>query len=108
MKLSQAIREGAKHHEQHFHSMFQHRNRQIVRSCAFGAAIVGLFGVQRAYDNMMLSDIERETGAPLHSALATNPVTGVEDELSEVIIALNDQQRWTREAIADWLESIGY
>ena len=106
MKLSQAIREGAKLHEQHFNSMFQHRNRQIVRSCAFGAALVGLFGSRQTEDKM-LSDIERETGAALHGA-ATNPVTGAEDELSEVILYLNDEQRWTREAIADWLESIGY
>jgi len=106
MKLSQAMREGAKVHEQHFNSMFQHRNRQIVRSCALGAALVGLFGTHTPEDKM-LSDIERETGAPLHGA-ATNPVTGAEDELSEVILFLNDAQRWTREQIADWLESIGY
>jgi hypothetical protein len=105
MKLSEAIREGAKLHEQYFGAMFQHRNRQIVRSCAFGAAYVQLFG-ERA-ENMMLSDIERETGAPVHGA-CRNPVTGVEDEMSEVILYLNDEQRWTREAIADWLESLGY
>lgn len=34
-----------------------------------------------------------------------NPVTGREDELSSVIMNLNDVSHWTREQIADWIEN---
>ncbi|XAO35294.1 hypothetical protein SEA_FRANCOB_105 [Streptomyces phage Francob] len=35
-----------------------------------------------------------------------NPVTGSESTLERVIINLNDQHKWTREQIADWLETL--
>jgi hypothetical protein len=35
-----------------------------------------------------------------------NPVNGVQDTVQSIIINLNDAHKWTREAIADWLESL--
>ncbi len=35
-----------------------------------------------------------------------NPVTGAEATLESVIINLNDYHKWTREQIADWLETL--
>lgn len=35
-----------------------------------------------------------------------NPVTGNESTLERVIINLNDQHQWTREKIADWLDTL--
>lgn len=38
--------------------------------------------------------------------IVKNPVTGTKATLERVIINLNDQQKWTREQIADWLETL--
>lgn len=35
-----------------------------------------------------------------------NPVNGTMDTLERVIIRLNDSERWSREQIADWLETL--
>ena len=35
-----------------------------------------------------------------------HPVTGRDHELKYVIMDLNDHYRWTREQIADWLETL--
>ncbi|URQ04714.1 hypothetical protein SEA_EMMA1919_108 [Streptomyces phage Emma1919] len=35
-----------------------------------------------------------------------HPVTGSENTLERVIISLNDQHKWTREEIADWLDTL--
>lgn len=38
--------------------------------------------------------------------LAKHPVNGLERPIHEIIIDLNDSQGWTRESIADWLETL--
>ena len=35
-----------------------------------------------------------------------NPVSGDEDTLYSIIIELNDTHKWSRDAIADWIESL--
>jgi len=35
-----------------------------------------------------------------------NPVSGIEDTLEAIIIDLNDGEKWTRDQIADWLETL--
>lgn len=35
-----------------------------------------------------------------------HPVTGESNKLWNIVINLNDHYRWTREAIADWIESV--
>lgn len=39
-------------------------------------------------------------------ATVVHPTTGTEMPLSEAIVNLNDAQRWSRERIADWLETL--
>lgn len=36
----------------------------------------------------------------------TNPVSGNEQDLYSVIINLNDTHKWSREKIADWIETL--
>ena len=43
---------------------------------------------------------------PGASFKVNHPVTGTETTLRQVVISLNDTYHWTREEIADWLESI--
>ena len=40
--------------------------------------------------------------------MATNPVTGDEAEIDNIIEYLNDEAHWSFAQIADWLESVGY
>lgn len=37
----------------------------------------------------------------------SNPVSGEAESVASVVIDLNDQHKWSRTQIADWLESIG-
>jgi hypothetical protein len=55
----------------------------------------------------------RDTTAILATAIpgfqdmeAPHPVTGVTMMLSSIIMELNDRHRWSREAIADWLDTL--
>ena len=43
---------------------------------------------------------------PGRKEIVTNPVTKKINSLHEVIMQLNDKQKWTREQIADWLETL--
>lgn len=38
--------------------------------------------------------------------MVKHPVDGHMDDLESVIISLNDEEQWTREQIADWLETL--
>jgi hypothetical protein len=87
LKLSAAIRIGALMHPQGRHLVYSHG-----KTCALGAAIAGRGG-----------DLGREDYEYRESVLPD--VWGT--PLAEEIIARNDFNGWTREQIADWLESKG-
>jgi len=36
-----------------------------------------------------------------------HPVGGIEYKLLDIIMSLNDEYKWTREQIADWIETLG-
>lgn len=77
MKLSEAIRLGALLHPQCFDTMVLHNDSgSVVGTCALGAAA--------------------EAGFKLHT---------VDILLRSKITRLNDRAGWTRERIADWVES---
>jgi hypothetical protein len=38
--------------------------------------------------------------------VAKNPVTGKEGSIENIIIHLNDHEKWSREQIADWLDTL--
>ncbi len=53
--------------------------------------------------NKRLPEVDKLPGL---TAIVKNPVTQREDELETVIITLNDINKWSRDKIADWLETL--
>lgn len=94
MKLSEAIRAGAKLGP-------QVRNRHFGDnggSCALGAAIMGA-------DLDMYSFVLVESWSIL-GEVETNPYSKKQGFVSDIITILNDVCFWSREAIAEWVETI--
>lgn len=88
LKLSEAIRIGAKKRPQCKEAYFSNGG-----SCAWGAAVEGLFGVDE--ETFSIGHINAAMSAVRHAG-----VVGM-------VIEMNDTDK-TREEIADWLESHGY
>ncbi len=60
-----------------------------------------------SYGKPMQDDLSSlATQLPGVNNIVKNPVTGDDAKLFNVIIHLNDTARWTREAIADWIETL--
>lgn len=100
MQLSEAIRLGAMTHPQGF----DHYERE-GRTCALGAA-ANAAGVRRANCG---EPCVSERWPFLNDVIAPCPACGdVIDvcELGGIITHLNDDHRWTREAIADWVSTV--
>lgn len=102
MKLSEAIREGAKRRPQTQNTFFSNG-----ASCALGAAYEHLEGFSALmYDS---EDIEFEliVKFPVLEYAVQSPVDAeMEDSLFNIISDLNDVRNWTREQIADWVETV--
>lgn len=108
MKLSEAMREGAKLRPQGFGSYFQPVAGDFF-SCAIGAAYEGIVGkLDKRPDYMRSETIEHEAAFDMFDVEVINPVRNIRRNLHETIACLNDDEKWTREQIADWLETIGY
>lgn len=108
MKLSEAIKEGAKIRPQSFGQFFGGTdNPHEITSCAIGAAYeaaCGMASIRDANDGLV------ELGKAVHvdfKSYVTEPLFGRNLGLYRTIIMLNDDSKWTREQIADWLETIG-
>lgn len=109
MKLSEAIRVGAKYKRQTFHSFYNSGG-----SCALGAAIDGvtygrleIFLLTTCKDKMFFDRAMREILPFLQVQCNCSPF-GLFDLYSfhtvkKHIVYLNDTCRWSREAIADWV-----
>ncbi len=117
MKLSEAIREGAKLRPQGRLTYFS-RDADTCLSCALGAAyeaitheITILIVPENDIDSVIIT-LQNETGVNMDDRVsfpdlsASNGI-GFEASVYNAISWLNDDYHWTREAIADWLESIG-
>jgi len=89
-KLSDAIRLGATFKPQCTGTFFDNG-----RSCALGAAL----------DAMATDDPNELVRRFPHLEQHRNSFGWT---LYSIIVELNDQEHWTRERIASWLESIGY
>ncbi len=98
MKLSEAIRLGAMLRPQAFHTEYDDEG-----SCAIGAAFeaVGL----RSFLEAGLKD-DQDPWVWSNHTFARCPACNKRDEVTSLIQELNDGHRWTREAIADWVEII--
>jgi len=95
MKLSKAIRRGAKTGPQAFGV-----SRDGDATCAIGAALVALKHDGESY--MDIVDF-----CPVARLKVRHPLTGEDGYLMvSVIRELNDAYLWTRERIADWVETI--
>ena len=101
MKLSEAIRKGIEQFpEKAVGVLFENENA----ACALGCAIYGRYGQANGRDYLpaLIHDYPE-----LMSDAPPNPLFPDVWLLQEVIEKLNDRVFWTREQIADWLESKG-
>lgn len=106
MKLSEAIREGAKKRPQAYGALFEYNENGELCSCVLGSAMEAL-GAEPTLNHVLgavIPILEKETGAPMYSVEFDENET---HELHEVMTHLNDVEGSTREQIADWLESEG-
>jgi hypothetical protein len=112
MKLSEAILAGARLRPQTRHSYFSDPSDGPVGSCALGAAYEAVTG-QADLDT---DDAEFEQG-PFgitdlfgieHTARIVYPVNGARPLVHRVVTLLNDEDGWSREAIAAYLAEQGY
>ena len=100
MKLSEAIREGAKLRPQCTSGEYFDLDGT---SCAMGAA----FEAETGHTN--LSNDRLEHAFPELARPTKKPINyGTSGSLEYAIARLNDEYKWTREQIADWVEEQGY
>lgn len=83
-----------------------------IATCAFGAAYRGITGkyCMRMCQTMRKAIIEA-TGIDVYDIHADCPIPNAlkyKPSISNIVLYLNDVAQWSREQIADWLESIGY
>lgn len=111
LSLSQAARKGAEMHPQGFGELVEEKegeNGPYLCTCFLGAAWAGLGkDIHYMYDEedkwvyeelrRAWPELERHHKGPVH----------LHGPLQAIITRLNDLKRWTREDIADWLESEG-
>lgn len=132
MKLSEAIREGAKKREQCFGTIFASQWEDTVdgppkmiecKSCAWGAALEGAGLVNPATDDLdpdydeYLEKFDGLMEAHLIDSYGTfgqvscpEPACELADhqyDIPYMVEKLNDMHHWTREQIASWLEGLG-
>lgn len=100
MKISEAMRLGAMMHPQGFGRLFDHRfndrtrQNEVISSCALGAVLDG---------GLLSTDLRCiEVYEKRLCPACQEPQANIE----YIIVHLNDHHRWTREAIADWLETV--
>jgi hypothetical protein len=105
MKLSEAIRLGGTLHPQRFGAMVtQNAEGHVVASCALGGALiaVGWPIAVLALPRQFIYPSEWGMGE-----IVVCPVDGASElPLRMVVAVLNDQHRWTREQIAEWVETV--
>jgi hypothetical protein len=99
MKLSEAIRLGALLKPQGFGMIFRQKTGE---SCAIGAALDAIGRLPFATDESSAYRhwpiLYRTIEHPIHYHLETDVLNAITD--------LNDEERWTREQIADWVDTI--
>jgi len=116
MKLSEAIRLGAKLRPQCKSSFFSFESTpkgvSCKGSCALGAAYEGYYGTRGDGSPETISDSLSKRFPVLHRVVDEQLVPDcIKREhglhlVNNVIASLNDYKGWTREQIADWVEGI--
>lgn len=106
MKLSQAIRRGARRSYQVFNDYGDGHGG----TCAMGAALLGsghlaikdIYGKSRSFPEMFHFQV---LFAKTLFKLVVCPVCTGAGEAGNIVVHLNDNHKWSRERIAGWLES---
>jgi hypothetical protein len=103
MTLAQAMREGAKLRPQAFYKLFFDGG-----SCALGAALEAVFGMDSVRCPLFWNEIDETLRSclPQLPRLSACPECGTEFGTLRTVTHLNDEHRWTRERIADWVETV--
>lgn len=100
MKLSEAIRLGSMMHPQgRIHLI----SADGLRTCALGAAGIAV-GIEVNHYNMDYTNIKNTF--PILRSITVHPVNKLRGSVVDTVWKLNDHYGWTREAIADWVETI--
>jgi hypothetical protein len=108
MRFSDAIRLGAMLRKQAYRSFL---NEHGDGTCAIGAALEAVKG-KRWLRSVIKSDkSSREIVAetfPEALPIVANPVnpSGAPSQLYVIVAYLNDTEKWTREQIADWVDTV--
>lgn len=107
-KLSELMREGAQDTFQAFDDFFDWTQRPLIGCCALGSVLYALGEMQARSHEHINAVILAATEVSVCEYRATDPLTNESlATLYDIITSLNDDTKWTREAIADWLASIG-
>lgn len=99
--LSEAIRLGAMQRPQTRGTYYDY-----LGTCALGAALDAIGLLRQEPSDRLL---QLQAAFPILRDEVTLPVVAPDPfryDLASAIIALNDQRLWTREAIADWVETL--
>ena len=99
MRMSEAMRRGTAMRPQCRSTMFNG-----VGSCAVGAAMEGA-GIELVYTLHELTRAYPEW-TPILNALVTSDANSTARYCWLVMTYLNDERKWTREDIADWLKGV--
>jgi hypothetical protein len=106
------MRLGAKEHEATVGDWFQFDTATgaISATCALGAAAVGAFGILACGKiPYLFPEVRLFVQFPELGNLANCPGCGSvhpDTQVVDIVIHLNDDLHWTREQIADWLETL--
>lgn len=108
MKLSEAIREGAKLRPQGFGGFVTLDSNNVTCTCVIAAAFEALTGkLPDINRDRIIETVAQKTGVPYRVEIV-HPVFNYQTNPYHAAYALNDNERWTREQIAAWLEGQGY
>ena len=106
MRLSDAMRIGAAIRPQCQGGMFRTSSKGIKYSCAVGAIMEGLTGRSDiTVDDFLYATFpifSKKVSCPVNHQTMMVPTAS----LGAIIIHLNDNHGWTRERIADWIDTI--
>src|SRR5262245_27605753 len=105
MKLSEAIRLGAMMAPEHRGPYWiRYDNGQVCGTCAMGAAYHA-GGLIHSH-TFLVPDSEARQTFPVLAKKVPIPDGTLVADLEEVVIHLFEWKKWTREQIADWVETI--
>lgn len=107
-KLSELMREGAINTFQAFDDFFDWDERPLIGCCALGAVLYALGEVRADSHEHIDAVILAATDVNVSEYRVDYPLQNEASmTLYDTITSLNDDAKWTREQIADWLESLG-